>query len=178
MWLLSRFQVPITVIPTQTQQKHNKSGSNMPTSMKNSLETQKQKPSHQCFTNTLQHAIWLAEFIFNCNISDSTFIRPFKYRYKKHISNCETYLIFSGVKNIMCICQSKQQTNLQTKQSNVMYPGGCERIILVLLHVLHRLNFKFLLSILQILHQFFFFNFLNSFLSSSGRSAKKHLKRV
>lgn len=78
----------------------------------------------------------------------------------------------------MCICQSKQQTNLQTKQSNVMYPGGCERIILVLLHVLHRLNFKFLLSILQILHQFFFFNFLSSFLSSSGRSAKKHLKRV
>lgn len=78
----------------------------------------------------------------------------------------------------MCICQSKQQTNLQTKQSNVKYPGGCERIILVLLHVLHRLNFKFLLSILQILHQFFFFNFLNSFLSSSGRSAKKHLKRV
>lgn len=122
MWLLSRFQVPITVIPTQTQQKHNKSGLNMPTSMKNSLETQKQKPSHQCFTNTLQHAIWLAEFIFNCNISDSTFIRPFKYRYKKHISNCETYLIFSGIKNIMCICQSKQQTNLQTKQSNVMVP--------------------------------------------------------
>lgn len=56
----------------------------------------------------------------------------------------------------MCICQSKQQTNLQTKQSNVMYPGHCERIILVLLHVLHYLNFKFLLSLLQILHQFFF----------------------